>query len=358
VAEIDDYKPGDEASGGPPPRRQLLGTVVRWETLLLVLLGATIAFGASVSAYFLQSTNLFFICLNVGEVAIMALPLTLIVITGEIDLSVASMLGLTGVLMAELFKHGWPIWPAMIAAVLLGVVLGAFNGFLVTRVGLPSLAVTIGTLTLYRGIAQGILPTDTIGGFPAHLTNIGVVPIPGTHIPYSIAFFGLLAIVFAVVLHATPLGRGIFAIGAGQEAAFFAGIRVKRIKFWLYVLSGMLCGFAGVLWTLRFASARYDAGIGLELNVVTIVLLGGVSIFGGRGTILGVVLAVAVLGTLQTALTADLMPAQDQNIVVGALLLASVIIPNGRDIYQRARVRLRSAEARRHRAAAAQAEGP
>ena len=359
MAEIEDYKPGDEATGGPPRRRQAVGRfVLRWEALLLILLGATIAFGASVSPYFLQSTNLFFICLNVGEVAIMALPLTLIVITGEIDLSVASMLGLTGVLMAELFKHGWPIWPAMLAAIVLGMVLGAFNGFLVTRVGLPSLAVTIGTLTLYRGIAQGILPTDTIGGFPAHLTNIGVVPIPGTHIPYSIAFFGALAIIFAVVLHATPLGRAIFAIGAGQEAAFFAGIRVKRIKFWLYVLSGMLCGFAGVLWTLRFASARYDSGIGLELYVVTIVLLGGISIFGGRGTILGVVLAVAVLGTLQTALTADLMPAQDQNIVVGALLLASVIVPNAADIYRRARARLRSAEARRQRAAAAQAEGP
>jgi rhamnose transport system permease protein len=359
VAEIDDLKPGDEPTGGrPPPIRRNVGFIFRWETLLLVLLGGTIAFGASVSTYFLQSTNLFFICLNVGEVAIMALPLTLIVVTGEIDLSVASMLGLSGVLMAELFKHGWPIWPAMIAAVVAGMVLGAFNGFLVTRVGLPSLAVTIGTLTLYRGIAQGILPTDTIGGFPANLTNIGVVPIAGTHIPYSIAIFGVLAIVFAVVLHATPLGRAIFAIGAGQEAAFFAGIRVKRIKFWLYVLSGTLCGLAGVLWTLRFASARYDSGIGLELYVVTIVLLGGISIFGGRGTILGVVIAVAVLGTLQTALTADLMPAQDQNIVVGALLLASVIVPSAVDIYSRARARLRSAEARRHRAAAAQADVP
>src|SRR6478736_4562540 len=153
-------KPGDESVAREP--RQWRG-FVRWEMLLVVLLGATIAYGASVSPYFLQSSNLFFICLNVGEVAIMALPLTLLVITGEIDLSVASILGLTGVLMAELFKHGWPIWPAMAAAVVLGAFLGAFNGFLVTRLGLPSLAVTIGTLTLYRGIAQGILPTDTIG---------------------------------------------------------------------------------------------------------------------------------------------------------------------------------------------------
>jgi len=350
------FQPHEEAPATEAPSRVGIGAFVRWEVLLLVLLGGTIAFGADVSPYFLQSTNLFYICLNVGEIAIMALPLTLIVVTGEIDLSVASMLGLTGVLMAELFKHGWPIWPAMLAAVALGVVLGAFNGFLVTRIGLPSLAVTIGTLTLYRGIAQGILPTDTIGGFPTYLTNIGVVPIPGTHISYSIAFFAFLAIVFAVVLHATPLGRAIFAIGAGREAAFFAGIRVKRVKFWLFVLSGMLSGFAGVLWSLRFASARYDSGVGMELFVVTIVLLGGVSIFGGRGTIAGVVVAVAVLGSLQTALTADLIPAQDQNIVVGALLVASVIIPNGGELYRRARARLRSAAARRH-VAAAQADG-
>ena len=355
MAELEDYKPGDEATAKLPARERL-GVFLRWETLLLVLLGATIAYGASVSPYFLQSTNLFFICLNVGEIAIMALPLTLIVVTGEIDLSVASMLGLCGVLMAELFKHGWPVWPAMMMAVVLGGFLGAFNGFLVTRIGLPSLAVTIGTLTLYRGIAQGILPTDTIGGFPAGLSSIGVIPIPHTHIPYSIAFFLALAVVFGIVLHATPLGRAIFAIGASQEAAFFAGIRVKRIKFWLFVLSGVLSGFAGVLWTLRFASARYDSAIGMELFVVTIVLLGGVSIFGGRGTIVGVVLAVAVLGCLQTALTADLIPAQDQNIVVGGLLLASVIVPNGGEIYRRARTRLRSAEARRHATAQAEAQ--
>jgi rhamnose transport system permease protein len=355
VAEFENVEPVDEMPSEASTRPGF-GALLRWETLLLVLLGGTIAYGAAASPYFLQQTNLFYICLNVGEVAIMALPLTLIVVAGEIDLSVASILGLTGVLMAELFKHGWPIWPAMIMAVVLGAFLGAINGFLVTRVGLPSLAVTIGTLTLYRGIAQGVLPTDTIGGFPSNLANIGVVPIPGTHIPYSIAFFGVLAIVFAVVLHATPLGRAIFAIGSSQEAAFFAGIRVKRIKFWLFVLSGTLSGFAGVLWSLRFASARYDAGVGIELFVVTVVLLGGISIFGGRGTIAGVVVAVAVLGCLQTALTADRIPAQDQNIVVGGLLLASVIVPNARELYRRARVRLRSAEARRH-AAAAQAEG-
>lgn len=354
MADVEGFEPGAETS---PHGWRRLGVLVRWETLLVVLLLASIAYGASVSPHFLDSITLFFIGLNVGEIAIIALPLTLIIITGEIDLSVASMLGLTGLFMAELFKHGWPIWPAMVAAILLGGVLGAFNGFLITRIGLPSLAVTIGTLTLYRGIAQGILPSDTISGFPQGLANIGVVPIPHTHISYSVVIFLVLAVVFGVVLHATPLGRAIFAIGANQEAAFYSGIRVKRIKFWLFVLSGMTCGLAGVLWTLRFASARYDSGIGLELFVVTVVLLGGVSIFGGRGTIVGVVLAVAVLGTLQTAMTADLIPAQDQNIVVGALLLASVIVPNAGEIYGRARSRLRSAGARRHASIAVREEG-
>ena len=327
----------------------VLRSLVRWESALLLLLGLTIVYGTTVSPAFLKSDNFFYIGLNVGEVAIMALPLALIVVTGEIDLSVASTLGLAGVVMAELFKHGWPIWPAMAGALVLGAVAGALNGFLVTRVGLPSLAVTIGTLTLYRGIAQVILPTDTISGFPASLANIGVVPIPGTQIPYSIVFFVVLAVLVGVVLHATPLGRSIFAIGAGKEAAFFAGIRVKRIKFWLFVFSGTLSGFAGILWTLRFASARYDSGVGLELFVVTIVLLGGVSIFGGRGTIVGVLLAVVVLGCLQTALTLNLVSSQNQNIVIGGLLIVSVLLPNASDLYRRGRLRLRSATARRHR---------
>jgi rhamnose transport system permease protein len=184
------------------------------------------------------------------------------------------------------------------------------------------------------------------------LTKIGIVPIPHTQIPYSIAIFAVLAIVAAVLLHATPLGRAIFAIGANQEAAFFSGIRVKRIRLLLFVASGMVCALAGILWTLRFASARYDAGVGLELNVVTVVLLGGISIFGGRGTILGVVLALAVLATLQSALTLDLVSPQNQQIVIGGLLIASVVIPQAGDLYRRARSRIESALARRRLAAA------
>jgi rhamnose transport system permease protein len=324
--------------------------LLRWEAALVVLLIASIWYGDSASPHFLSGTNLFFTGLNIGEIAIMALPLTLIVITGEIDLSVASMLGLSSTLLGVLYRDGWSIGPAMVAVLIVGAIGGALNGVLITRLGLPSIAVTIGTLTLFRGVAEIMLKSDSVTGFPIGWTNIGILPIHGTHIAYSMGIFLVLALVFGVVLHGTGIGRSIYAIGLQAEAAFFAGIRVQRIKFWLYVLSGVICALAGILWTFRFATARYNAGTGLELNVVALVLLGGVSIFGGRGSIIGVVLAAAVLGSLQQAMTLVNVAPQVQNIVVGALLLVSVAVPNAPELL--ARLRRRIASSRRPRWAA------
>jgi rhamnose transport system permease protein len=336
--------------------QSILKRLLRWESALVLLLIGTVVLGDQLSPAFLKSGNFFYIGLNIGEVAIMALPLSLIVITGEIDLSVASMLGLSGTILADLTSRGMNVWLAMLVTLFFGVLMGLFNGLLVTRVGLPSLAVTIGTLTLYRGIAQIVLPNSSLGGFPAYLTNIGVVPISHTQVPWSIAIFAVLAVGFTVLLHATAVGRAIFAIGSNQEAAYFSGIRVKRIKLWLFVASGLLCAVAGILFSLRFASARYDAGTGLELNTVLIVLLGGISIFGGRGTMLGLVLAVCVIAALQSGLTLHLMSPQDQNVIIGGLLVASVILPNVSSIYARARTRMASAAARRASRRAAPAE--
>jgi rhamnose transport system permease protein len=334
--------PGSRSPGAPDAARQAPWRgALRWETALVVVLIATLIFGSSVSPYFLTSTNFFYIGLNMGEIAIMALPLTLIIMTGEIDLSVASMLGLSGTVMGYLFSSGWPIWPAMAAALAVGAIGGALNGVLVAKIGLPSIAVTIGTLTLFRGIAEILLAPRTITGFPASLTKIGVVPVPGTHVSYSTAIFLVLAVVAGVVLHATPLGRAMVAIGLQREAAQFAGIRVHRIKFWLFVLSGVMCAFAGILFTLKNASVSYDAGAGLELNVVAIVLFGGVSIFGGRGTVVGVVLSVAIVGCLQQALTQKNVQPEVQNIIIGVLLLISVVIPNGGEAIRRIRERAR-----------------
>jgi rhamnose transport system permease protein len=323
----------------------------RWEAGLVVVFVGVLLFGSAESSTFMSSSTLFYLGINTGYIAIMALPMTFVVMTGEIDLSVASMLGLSGAVVGDLWHHGWAIWPAFGVALLVGMLGGALNGVLVAKFGLPSIAVTIGTLTLFRGLAEVLLGSQTIPGpgdrqFPTSLTKIGVVPIQGTHLSYSLLIFIVLAVVFAVVLHATPLGRSMQAIGLQPEAAQFAGIRVNRIKFWLFVLSGLLSAFAGILLTLQYSSVSYNAGTGLELNVVAIVLFGGVSIFGGRGSIPGVVLSVAIVGSLQMALTQMKVQPEVQNIVTGVLLLLSVVIPNGGEAIGRLRAGIRRARTR------------
>ncbi len=314
-----------EATVAPRWRWQSLG---RWEVALVGFVIATVLFGAAESNYFLSGGNFFDFGLNIGPIALMALPLTFIVLTGEIDLSVASTLGLACTLLGYLFEHGWPMPLAIVTVLVMGVVTGTFNGILVTRLGLPSLAVTIGTLTLYRGIAEIILGSNAVTGFPSFYDKVGTSPIPGTQFTWTLGIFVVLAIVFAIVLHATPLGRSIFAMGLNKDTAFFSGIRVKRIKLLLYTLSGVICAGAGVLWTFQYASSRYDAGTGLELDVVTVVLFGGISIFGGKGTMAGVIMAVCVIGGIQSALTLINVSAQAQEVVTGCLLIISVVLPN------------------------------
>jgi rhamnose transport system permease protein len=177
--------PPHAPTGDAGSRPALWRRALRWETGLIVVLVAALVFGSSESATFASQTTLFYAGINIGYIAIMALPMTLIVVTGEIDLSVASMLGLSGAVLGDLWHHGWPIGPAIVIALLAGAAGGALNGVLVTRVGLPSIAVTIGTLTLFRGVAEILLGSQTIPTasdrpLPMWLTNIGVVPVPGT----------------------------------------------------------------------------------------------------------------------------------------------------------------------------------
>jgi rhamnose transport system permease protein len=311
--------------------------LLRWELGLLVALVAIVLLGINVSSQFLTQGNLFYLCISIGEIAIMTLPLTLIVITGEIDLSVASILGLASAMLGYLVSHGTPLWEAFVVVIALGVGAGLFNAILITRLALPSLAVTIGTLTLYRGFAVVILGPNIVSTFPERYTSIGVNPVGGTFLSYSVLFFLILAVLFGVALHLTPFGRSLYVIGLNKDAALFAGIRVKRVKVLLYVLSGAICAFAGILYTFRLSTAVQDNGLGLELNVVAIVLLGGVSIFGGRGSILGVVLAVFVYATLQNVLFLTSFPQRAFGIVTGCLLLVSVLVPNAGMLARRAR---------------------
>jgi rhamnose transport system permease protein len=348
TSELATRPSGDSAvlSGRAEGRQPLWRSLARWEAGLVVVLIGVLIWATIKSPTFTDPSTLFYLGVNTGYIAIMALPMTLVVMTGEIDLSVASMLGLAGSTVGYLWHHGWDIWAAFAVALAVGVVGGALNGLLVARFGLPSIAVTIGTLTMFRGLAEVLLGSLTIPSlgdrqFPESLTNIGVNSIPGAQLSWSMVFFVVLAVIFGVVLHVTPLGRAMVAIGLQPEAAQFAGIRVNRMKFWLFVLSGFISAFAGILVTLQQASVSYNVGTGLELNVVAIVLFGGVSIFGGRGTIFGVVLSVAIVGSLQMALVQLNVSADKQNIVTGVLLLISVIVPNGAEALRRARDYLR-----------------
>jgi rhamnose transport system permease protein len=300
----------------------------RWETVTVVLLIVALIYGAISADGFVSGQNLNSVLSDVAEIALISLPMTLIIISAEIDLSVASVLGLSSALLGWLWNHNFPMEAIIPLVLVAGALCGAVNGFLVTRLGLPSLAVTIGTLALYRGLAFVILGDQAVTDFPDNYLNLGQGSFAGTQIPNPTILFVILAVIFGVTLHRTTVGRSIFAIGANDEAARFAGLRVKRIKFWLFVVSGVIAALAGAVYTLRFGSARGDNGTGLELSVVACVLLGGVSIFGGRGHLLGVIVAVFLLGTIRNALTLDNVSSDALTIVTGGLLLLSVLGPS------------------------------
>jgi rhamnose transport system permease protein len=337
-----------------PPRSSvrigdLLRSLVRWETGLVVLLVAVFGIGAKSSPQFLTNYNLETLCTNIGDIAILALPMTLIVIVGEIDLSVASILALASEMLGYLTLHHWPLALTFVTVIAIGAIAGALNGFLVTVVGLPSLAVTIGTLTLYRGLATVVLGPQTVSSYPDFWTNLGVDSFPGVPwMSWSMAIFIVLALIFGLVLHRTSLGRRLYAIGLNSDAAEHAGTRVGRVKWGLFVLSGVICAIVGIMYTFELDSAGEGIGIGFELQVVTIVLLGGVSIFGGRGTILGVALAAFIYAGLHSVLLlSNGFTDQDFPIVSGGLLILSVLIQNAPSYGRRAREWNRRRRARR-----------
>lgn len=308
--------------------KQRLSFLLSWETLLVIVLLICLALGSILSPYFFNSFNFATLSSDIMERAIMALPMTLIIIVGEIDLSIASTLGLASITLGVLWASGHPMWFAIGAALLVGLAAGTFNGLLVTRLGLPSLVVTVGTLGLYRGLAYVVIGDQAVSNFPSSFTNLGFGYLPGTLIPWSVLIFAILAIIFAIVLHFSFLGRQLYAMGNNKEAALFAGINVKNIKLWLFIISGLIAAFAGIIFTARFSNARPDNALGFELDVVTVVLLGGVNIYGGRGRLLGVILAIFIVAVLRNILNLLNISGDIQNFVIGLLLIFSVLGPN------------------------------
>lgn len=304
-----------------------LGRLRSWEGLLLAILIAVVVMNVLRSPYYLGVGNIVNLFQLSIEKVIVALIMTLIIVNGEIDLSVASIMGLAACVLAWLFNAGVPLPFAMIAALLTGLAAGLFNGFWVAYVGLPSLAVTLAGLIGYRGIARIFIEDKPIGNFPPWFNAMGQQPIFGP-LTASIIIFVILFVIIAIVLHGSALGRLVNVIGNNAQAARYSGVRVKLVKMTLFAASGTIAALAGILYAARLGSVRGDMATGFELDIITIVLLGGVSIFGGSGNIVGVGLSILVILNLRNGMGLASITGNTQTSVIGALLILSVLAPN------------------------------
>ena len=298
-----------------------------WDTAILVLLLTVLILASLTTEGFLTALNFSYIFSNTSEITIIAFAMLFMIIMGEIDLSVASILALGSAMLGWSYAKGAPIWLSIIICILVGTLCGLVNGFLVTKLGLGSLAVTIGTLALYRGIANGILGENTVNEFPEFWTSFGFDTFGTSFMPKTLPLIIFFGIMFGILLHRTPFGRRTLAIGQSPEAARFAGVNIIRHKMIVFTFTGFMSGIAGVIYTFRFSTAQADNGVGIELLVISAILLGGVSIFGGIGTMWGVVAGVLLAGSVESWLTLREINAQWRTIVTGLLLLLSVAAP-------------------------------
>jgi rhamnose transport system permease protein len=304
-----------------------LGRFRGWEVLLLTLLVAIVAMNIARSPYYLGVGNIVNLFQLSIEKIIVALMMTLIIVNAEIDLSVASIMGLSAAVMAWLFHLGVPLPLAIVAAMISGALAGLNNGFWVAYLGLPSLAVTLAGLIGYRGIARILLEDRAIGNYPAWFNALGQQPLLGP-LTLAIIIFLVLFVAIAIVLHGSALGRLVYVMGNSLETARYSGVRVKPVKFFLFVASGTVAALAGLLYAARLGSVRGDIAQGFELDIITIVLLGGVSIFGGSGNLLGVGLSILVILNLRNGMGLVNITGNTQTSVIGALLIVSVFAPN------------------------------
>ncbi|MBC8074760.1 MAG: ABC transporter permease [Chloroflexales bacterium] len=302
-------------------------SLLRWEWLLVVLIAVVAIVNSRLSPFFLNSNNLLRTTSDFMEIGIMMLPMVFIIVTGNIDLSIASTLGLSASLMGALFMGGWNIWLAAGVALLVSVAAGLLNGFLIARLALPSLVVTIGTLSFYRGLAYTLLGDQAARGYPPAFKYLGQGTLGDTRVPFALLVFVVLALAFGLVLHKTTFGRYLYAIGNNEQASRYSGVPVARIKIIIYVLSSVMAALAGFILAARFGSTRPDIGAGLELTVITVTVLGGVSIFGGSGTLVGALLALVLVGILRFGMGLVNLQGQVQDIVIGLLLILSILLP-------------------------------
>jgi len=297
-----------------------------WESLLmLVAIGIFVA-NSFASPYFLNAWNLSDATFNFTEKAMIAFAMALLIISGEIDLSVASIIALASTAMGAAVQMGVGTEGLVLIGLATGLVCGTFNGILVTGLGLPSIVVTIGTMSLFRGISFIILGDQAYRGYPPEFAFFGQGYV-WWMISFEFVLFAIIAVIYGVILHMTNFGRAVYAIGNNPTGALFSGIRVGRVKFILFLLTGLMSGVAAICLTSRLGSTRPSIATGWELEIVTMVVLGGVNILGGSGSIPGVVIAAFVMGLVTFGLGLLNVPGIVMSIVIGALLIGVIALP-------------------------------
>lgn len=306
--------------------KPLSSAIFSWEALLVMVAVAIFAINSFASPYFLDPYSLSDLTFNFTEKGLIAFAMALLIISGEIDLSVAAIIALASTMMGMAVQAGAGT-PALVAiGIVVGLGCGAFNGLLVTRLGLPSIVVTIGTMSLFRGIAFIILGDQAYKGYPESFAFFGQGYVWWV-VSFELVLFLIAALVYWFLLHRTSFGRRVFAIGNNPVAAQFSGVRVGRIKFILFCLTGLMSGIASVLITSRLGSTRPSIAQGYELEVITMVVLGGVSILGGAGSIVGVVLAALIMGLVTFGLGLLNVPGIVMSIFIGLLLIIVIALP-------------------------------
>ncbi|MCM2292342.1 ABC transporter permease [Allorhizobium sp. BGMRC 0089] len=305
------------------PLRRLFNS---WECLLLGVAVAIFIANAFASPYFLNVWNLSDATYNFTEKAMIAFAMALLVIAGEIDLSVAAIIALASTAMGAAAQVGFGTPALVVIGLGVGLVCGAINGLLVAGLKLPSIVVTIGTMSLFRGLSYIVLGDKAYGHYPDSFGYFGQGYVVWAF-SFEFVLFVLMACIFAVVLHATNFGRQIFVIGNNEFAARFSGIPVERVKFILFLLTGLMSGIAGICLTARLGSTRPSIAQGFELEAITMVVLGGVAITGGAGTIGGVVIAAFVMGLVTFGLGLLNVPGIVMSIFIGLLLIVTIALP-------------------------------
>jgi len=292
------------------PHKSLFAYFQRWEWGLVLLIVAVVLLNSQLSPYFLGVDNLSRTSSDFMEIGIILLLMVFIIASGNIDLSVASTLGMCASFMGWLFMQGVNIWAAALAALVLGALAGLLNGVLIARLKLPSLVVTLGTYAFYRGIAYVLLGDQAARDYPAAFTYLGQGKVGDSPLPFAGLIFIVLAVLFGLVLHQTTFGRYLFSIGNNEKAAAFSGVQVARYKIATFTLSGLMSALAGLILAARFGSTRPDIGTGMELSVITAAVLGGVDINGGTGTIIGPVLSLILIGLTRFGMGLQRFPDQ------------------------------------------------